>query len=217
MADAAAPPVLVELFTSQSCSSCPPAEALFVDIAARSDVVALEWHVDYWNDISVGANGRWRDPYSDPGNSERQRAYNFQLRNRSSVYTPQIVVNGAAETVGSKRAEIERLIDIAEAGGGAALDIARTDGALAIRAEGPRGAALRLVRFQRSASTRVGGGENAGKHLKEANIVTSTEVLAHVAGGPLLLSATAPASGEGCALLVEPADGGPVLAAQYCP
>ncbi len=104
------PPAPVELFTSQSRSSCPPAEANFRTPVARDDIVALERHVDYWNDISIGRDGKWRDPCSSPENTERQRRYNQALGARSTVYTLQIVIDGEVDTVGSRAVDIRRLI-----------------------------------------------------------------------------------------------------------
>ena len=88
--------IVVELFTSQGCSSCPPADAYLAELAGRDDVIALSFHVDYWNYIG------WTDPFSMPEATSRQRAYGRQL-GKSFVYTPQIVVDGRAETVGPFR------------------------------------------------------------------------------------------------------------------
>ena len=98
-AAAAAPegPVVVELFTSQGCSSCPPADALLGELARRPHVLALALHVTYWNDLG------WQDRFSQDQFDERQRLYSRQL-GRSSIYTPQMVVNGTRDVVGSQRA-----------------------------------------------------------------------------------------------------------------
>lgn len=80
-------PVVVELFTSQSCYSCPPAEAYLGELAENPDIVALEWHVDYWDNLVYGSAGRWKDPYSDPAFTERQGLYNLSIRRSGSVYT----------------------------------------------------------------------------------------------------------------------------------
>lgn len=210
-------PVLVELFTSQSCSSCPPAEANFRRLVARPDIVALEWHVDYWNDISIGRDGRWRDPFSSAANTERQRAYNLRLRHRTTVYTPQAVVNGAAETVGSRGLEIDALIGKAESDTSASLAVEKRGEEFSIDAAGPKDAELLLVRFVLSATTRVGGGENAGASLAERNVVTGAETIARLGAHAAQFTVKAPPAGERCAILVEAADGGPVYAARYCP
>ncbi len=211
-------PVAVELFTSQGCSSCPPAEAYFREISARSDVVALEWHVDYWDDLNAGASGKWRDPFSSPDHTRRQRAYNAALRGRPSAYTPQLVVDGTLETVGSKRTEVARLIaDRQATDEAAAVTFTSGPDGLSVAAAAPQGATIRLVRFAKAVVTRVTGGENAGETLAEAHVVRRQEVLGVVGDRPLLAAVRTPAAGEGCAVLVEDGDGGPILAAQYCP
>lgn len=98
-----APPVSVELFTSQGCYSCPPAEADLGKLAKRSDVVALEWHVDYWDDLVYGGAGKWKDPFSSPEVTARQRDYNDSIRGQRRVYMPQMIVAGVREAVGSDR------------------------------------------------------------------------------------------------------------------
>ena len=97
-APASVSPVVVELFTSQGCSSCPPAESLLGSLLARPDVIALSWHVDYWNYLG------WRDPFADRQWTERQRHYARALR--AEVYTPALVVNGAHMVVGSDAAAV---------------------------------------------------------------------------------------------------------------
>jgi len=100
------PPVVVELFTSQGCSSCPPADAFLNDLSRRDDVIALSLHVDYWDYIG------WEDPFATPESTNRQRRYAPVLVERS-VYTPQMVIDGAAHEVGSKRKAVTRLINSA--------------------------------------------------------------------------------------------------------
>lgn len=205
--------VVVELFTSQSCSSCPPAEALFRALAARDDLVALEWHVDYWNDLSVGAAGRWKDPFSSPDHARRQRAYNLALKGAASAYTPQIVVAGAAETVGSRGPDIERLIAEAKAAAPRAA-IARSGAALVIAAA-PADARLRLVVFRRAAATRVGGGENHRRNLEEANVVLREEMLGPARAGAAIAAPAGLSAGDGAALLIEDGASGAALAGAY--
>jgi len=92
-------PVVVELFTSQSCSSCPPADALLGELARRGDVVALGFHISYWDGLG------WKDPFSSRSSTDRQRAY-ARLFGLGQVYTPQMVVDGAREMVGSDRDQV---------------------------------------------------------------------------------------------------------------
>src|SRR5205814_1096869 len=92
-------PVVVELFTSQGCSSCPPADRLLSELAERPDVIALGLHIDYWDDLG------WKDPLSSPEATARQRDYARQF-GRRQVYTPQLVVDGTEEAVGSDRAAV---------------------------------------------------------------------------------------------------------------
>src|SRR5258708_19012238 len=92
-------PVVVELFTSQACSSCPPADALLRELSRRSDVIALGFHVAYWDGPG------WKDPFSSASSTERQRSY-ARLFGQHQVYTPQMVVNGAREMVGSHRQRV---------------------------------------------------------------------------------------------------------------
>ncbi|MEO1083852.1 MAG: DUF1223 domain-containing protein [Acidobacteriota bacterium] len=106
--DAPRGPVVVELFTSQGCSSCPPADRLFSRL--EGDVIPLAFHVDYWNHLG------WRDPFSDPRWSERQRRYGGTFE-RGYVYTPQLVVNGRAEAIGSDRRKVRTMLDEAAAQG----------------------------------------------------------------------------------------------------
>src|SRR5579863_6180669 len=96
-AGAAPRPVVVELFTSQGCSSCPPADALLAELAKQDGVIALGFHISYWNGLG------WKDPLSSEASTDRQKAYAGRF-NGGQVYTPQIVVDGTAEMIGSDRA-----------------------------------------------------------------------------------------------------------------
>src|SRR5271155_289986 len=100
-------PIVVELFTSEGCSSCPPADALLAELAGRSDVLALSFHVDYWDRLG------WKDPFSSPDATERQDRYSTLLH-LATVYTPQIVVDGKWQAVGSDRSEVDRAFATAQ-------------------------------------------------------------------------------------------------------
>src|SRR5579864_6346005 len=119
--DARPAPVVVELFTSQGCSTCPPADAYLGELASRPGIIALAFHVDYWNYIG------WTDPYASKAATERQRGYAKQLGLRY-VYTPQMVINGTKEGVGSARESISQLIADAAADKNPHVGVAVTRG-----------------------------------------------------------------------------------------
>jgi hypothetical protein len=201
-ADAPAAPVVVELFTSQGCSSCPPADALLAELARRPDVLPLAFHIDYWDRLG------WRDPFSLPEASARQRDYARRL-GLKTVYTPQMVVGGRRDVVGSDRAQVEAAIAGAAripAAASTRVDVA--DGALRIEVGAGAGEArLWLAIFERRRETRVRAGENAGRTLADVNIVRSLESIGSWSGAPVRLSRPLPPAGSGVALLLQGADG----------
>jgi hypothetical protein len=166
-ADPAAP-VLLELFTSEGCSSCPAADALLAELAKDPGVVALEMHVDYWDDLG------WKDPFSQALFSERQSTYAVRL-GRRGVYTPQVVVNGAAEGVGSDRGRIAALrVAARPPAARLALVATRVGDALDIQAgapEAPAGAELVVAIAESGLATQVQRGENAGRRLAHGAVV----------------------------------------------
>ena len=221
--------VVVELFTSQACISCPPAEALLAELAGeRRNVLGLELHVHYWDDYVDGPRGQWRDVHSDPTFSRRQLAYNMRLRGSQGIFTPQMIVGGTHHAVGFRRAEIDTAIiaaaranpspptltPAATADGGLAVAIAGSHAAIA-----SAGADLWLVRYEASQSTRVTSGENSGRTLTNHNIVRGFEHLGRWFGGATTLE-TGPLRlqpGQSCAVLLQPDESGPILAAARCP
>jgi len=165
---------VLELFTSEGCSSCPPADRLLRSLvqSARTDdrpIYALSFHVDYWNRLG------WEDPYSDPAYSERQRRYSQRLD--VDTYTPQIVVNGRQAMVGSRSGEVQTAIKSAldtSARIDVDLDLQTTDGLAVthkLTGELPEDATLRLAVVERGLSQDVSRGENAGRTLRHANVV----------------------------------------------
>ena len=185
-------PIVVELFTSQGCSSCPPAEAYLGDLAARPDIIALEWHVDYWDTLVHGLAGRWKDPFSDPSFTDRQTRYNLAIRDRARIYTPQMVIDGRWEAVGSRIAAVQRRLD--EAGSrprSASIDMeSAPDGTVtatldgwAADTTGSEPASVWLVRFRDREATTVEGGENNGRVLVNHHVVTGIDRLGTWDGG----------------------------------
>ena len=212
-AAAASRPVVLELFTSQSCSSCPPADALMAEYArTRTDVLTLDFHVDYWNQLS------WHDPYSSAAATDRQRSYASAVD--SEVYTPGLVVDGREQVVGSDRAAVDAAIARAQAqqAEGPSLHLSRTpDGHLAIDVGAGTGhGTLTLVGYDRQHTTSVGAGENGGRTLREVNIVRGWMPVAAWTGPAQHVSAAAPA-GELCAVLLSNQAGQIIAVSQPAP
>jgi hypothetical protein len=201
-------PVVVELFTSQGCNSCPPADALLAELARRPDVLPLSFHVDYWDYLG------WKDPYASRAHTERQRAYSRALATRFT-YTPQMVVQGAMQEVGSKRTEVEALIAKAAAKRAEGPEIVLADGRVRIGAAAGAPASVWVAYFRRAAANDVPRGENAGRRLETVNAVRELRLLGGWEGKPveLGLGGAPPAGCDGGAILVLRAGPGPILAA----
>ncbi len=190
---AKADPVVIELYTSQGCSSCPPADAYMTELAARDDVIALSLHVDYWDYIG------WKDSFGSPHFTARQKAY-ARAAGERSVYTPQMIVGGAERVVGNHPRDLGLLIrKHAARPDPVKMELVRGGGKLTIRARavgqisGP--VAVQLVRYIPSASVRIKRGENAGRVIDYSNIVTEWQHIGEWDGqGPLALSV--PVSGS---------------------
>ncbi|MFO0997052.1 MAG: DUF1223 domain-containing protein [Alphaproteobacteria bacterium] len=207
-------PVVVELYTSQGCNSCPPADAYLGELAARRDVIALSFHVDYWDYIG------WKDPFAFPETTARQRTYAKTL-GQSYVYTPEMVVDGSAHDSGTRRGSIESLIRRAQAQQKLALEIkADASGRLvAVLPEraGAERAVLWLVLFDAKHTTSIKRGENAGQTLSYHNVVREMRKLAATAGPAetiaLPIDDSVMREHTGCALILQRGEGGPVLGA----
>jgi hypothetical protein len=197
-ARAATTPAVLELFTSQGCSSCPPADALLGQLARQPGVIALAWHVDYWNGLG------WHDPYSSPTATQRQQRYAAALHD--DVYTPALVVNGARMVVGSDSAGAQAAI---HAAGGFAVPVRlRRDGAAAIAeigAAGQRVSAL-LASYDPQRATAIGAGENGGRQLIEYHIVRDATPLGAWDGAARRIVLPAIESGRGTVLLLQSDD-----------
>ena len=192
-------PVVIELFTSQSCSSCPPADALLGELARRRDVVALGFHISYWDGPG------WKDPFSSQSSTDRQRAY-ARLFRLAQVYTPQMIVDGAREMVGSNRDQVLAALRDARPETIAPVTFAADRRSVAIGAGDGRGNVL-LVRFAEKRTTRVAGGENARRTLQDANGVEMLTAFGSWNGSALSFAIEPPADGEGLAVLVQAPDG----------
>jgi|694.fasta_scaffold142799_2 hypothetical protein len=169
-------PAVLELFTSEGCSSCPPADALLSELAKKNpnSIVVLSEHVDYWNYLG------WKDPYSSPLFSERQKHYVDNLHS-SSMYTPQLVVNGTAESVGNNPQAVEQALKSQNGANLSALAISTIGNSsqpninvefdsVPEMASSPFVANIAFVKDY--ATSKVTRGENQGRTLMHTNVVT---------------------------------------------
>jgi hypothetical protein len=166
-------PMVVELFTSEGCSSCPPADALMGELVQRQYVLPLSFHVDYWDYIG------WKDEFADPLFTSRQRAY-AEAQGSSMVYTPQMIVAGAIDVVGSDRKAVDKALSTAYTRNTMyRIQVARDpDGRVIVQfPEAPIGvpATVWLVTYEKSAESKVKAGENAGRDLMTYNVVRSLQ------------------------------------------
>jgi hypothetical protein len=201
-------PVVVELFTSQGCSSCPPADALLGELAKLPNVVALAFHVDYWDSIG------WRDRYEIPTAAKRQVRYVDTL-NLSSAFTPQVVIDGSASYVGSDRRRI--LAALAERREDVPVVVEVSPSELVINL--PDRAAqsdydVNVVAYLPEAATAIGRGENSGRTLKEFNIVREFRRVATWDGKPNVLRlplSSFPADATQVAVLLQQSKQGSIV------
>jgi hypothetical protein len=194
-------PIVVELFTSQGCSSCPPADRLLGELARRKDIVALGFHVTYWNGFS------WNDPLSRQVSTSRQTAYDQHLTNGQN-YTPQMIIEGTKDVVGSDREAVLAALDAVKPAVLAPVMFAvdRRSVAIGTGAAAP-GTKVLMARYLLSSTTHVGGGENAARTLTDVNAVEALTVLGRWEGGAASFAIEPPGQGEGVAVLVQAPDG----------
>jgi len=202
-------PVVVELFTSQGCSSCPPADRYLSELAdSRADVLPLAFHVTYWNQLG------WQDPFSLGIADARQARY--VQRFHDFAYTPELVIDGRAAVVGSRRGAAGAAIDHAKSADATAANVSAArhgDGVSVSIGAGSRSARVLLVGYDAHHVTPVGRGENAGHTLTESNVVRAFAPIGQWSGAALTLQAnTLP--GERLAVLLEAPDGAIVGAAR---
>jgi hypothetical protein len=206
-------PVVVELYTSQGCSACPPADAFLAELALRDDVIALALHVDYWDYLG------WKDAFAQPRFTERQKAY-ARAAGSTMVYTPQLIVGGGARIAGFKTAEIRALIaERARLEPGVRLELLREGERLRILAEAlkpfARPVVVQLVRYRPAETMTIERGENAGRTETFRNIVTVWESVAQWSGKtPLVLEVPVPGPDPVAVIVQEPGPGRIIGAAQ---
>jgi hypothetical protein len=195
-------PVVVELFTSQGCSSCPPANAFLNEMSkGRSDVLPLAFHVTYWDRLG------WKDPFSLEAATERQDRYGHRFGDGS--YTPEMVVDGSVGLVGSDRDEVNAAIAKARQNQRAApnVSVGRNGENVAIRiGSGNGNGKVLLIGFDHEHTTKIGRGENGGRTLAESNVVRSIRSVGDWSGKPIEINEHFP-EGQDVAVVVESWDG----------
>lgn len=205
---------VVELYTSQGCSSCPPADAYLGTLAKRDDILALSFHVDYWDYIG------WKDPFSLPSNSTRQRSYARNL-GMGYVYTPQMVIQGMTHTTGSNASDVEKLIRNLQ--GAKRLDVDITPVAGGLKVDIPGGtfdgeeAHIIAVAYDSKHENDVTRGENSGHKLAHYNVVRAVTDVGVWSGEPMSMTITEQdlkmAGHNGFAVLVQSSHNGRILGA----
>lgn len=194
------PKAVVELFTSQGCSSCPPADAKLTAISRRPDVIALTMPVDYWDYLG------WRDTLAKPAFTARQRAYADERGDRK-VYTPQMVVNGAVACIGSNESQVDQVL--ARAADGERLpvpvEVHRSGRSLTIDVGAGSGgpAEVWLLPVRRQETVAIGRGENQGRKATYSNVVQGLEKLGTWTGAQGRFTAQGQADADGYVVLLQ--------------
>lgn len=209
---------VLELFTSQGCSSCPPADALLKAFAARPDTVALSLSIDYWDHLG------WKDTLALPKNAQRQKDYARKL-GTGNIYTPQVVVNGMAQSIGSNKAGIEKAIaTTAAARKNGVMVSARNSGDRILIEIGdgsqptPAGGTIWIAIVSASVAVKIKHGENRGRTIDYTNVVRELTAVGMWSGKAMKLELPASAlmsADNKCAVLLQAGEGGPILGATW--
>lgn len=207
-------PVLIELFTSQGCSSCPPADRILGDLAGDPRVVALALHVDYWDYLG------WADAFARPEFTKRQKSY-ARASGAKMVFTPQMMVAGQESVVGNRKEAVETAIRRQALAAGmrsqqVRLTVHREGQQIVIRAEAippaDRNLRVQLVRYEPQKQVAIRSGENAGHTLTYHNIVTSWQVVGEWKADQILTLTTAAPGSDHAVVIVQDEGPGEVLA-----
>lgn len=214
-------PVVVELFTSQGCNSCPPADVVLADLTGRHDVITLSYHVNYWDYLG------WKDTFATPQTTQRQRDY-AKFLNERTIYTPQIVIDGKTHTIGSRKDEV--MAGVATAAQAHAAKAGkmplplvvmekRPDGRLMLRVAAAKAqdVAVILVRYDTRREVAIERGENRGKTFTYHNVVRDIRTLASWNGQALEMELDPQDlwrdGRDGCAVLLQDTRSGQIIAA----
>lgn len=208
--DATAPPVLVELFTSQGCSSCPPADRLLARLDSEGGVVAVSRPVTYWDRLG------WKDTLARGANDRLQRDYAARAIPGSGVYTPEAVVQGAVAAVGSNERALRDLI--ASRRKGPALSLAQ-DGAEVVASKPRANVELRFLAIARHSAVDIAKGENRGRRIGYTNVVLSEQVApcdpSLACRAPIPASIATRKGADRWAVVLQDRDGGTVRAVRW--
>ena len=201
--------VVVELFTSQGCSSCPPADQILSELASRDDVVALSYHVDYWDYLG------WADDFAKPAFTDYQRAY-ARAAGKRTIYTPQMVIGGSEHVIGSKPMKIANAIrKHAARSQPVTVDLTRSGDRVIVRATAAgrisSEAVVRLITYLPQATVNIRRGENAGKTLSYDNIVRTMDPIGTWNGRTEFRASAQVPEGLPLVVMVQAGDAGPVL------
>lgn len=203
--------VVVELFTSQGCSSCPPADALLTELAGRDDVIALALHVDYWDYIG------WKDVFGNPAHTARQQAY-ARAAGGTTIYTPQMVVGGRDHVIGAKPMEVmDHLRNQQGENTKTTVQLRRSGSNIQATAPKISGRSspmvVQLVRYKPSETVAISRGENAGRSIQYSNIVTSWQTIQRWDGRSDLSISASAAGSDAVVVIVQEDRNGPIVAA----
>lgn len=207
-------PVVVELFTSQGCIACPPADLVLNELAEDDSILALSWAVDYWDYLG------WKDTFGSAQNTVRQEYYNREF-GQKGVYTPQMIINGRHQVIGSRKKDVLALVERARAEQDLArvsLSGDRTHLEVLIEGEAPRGkAVVRVIWYKSEEIVYVRNGDNRGKSLRYSNVVRGSDIMGQWDGNKVILPIDLGpiiASGADCvAIIVQDGEYGPILGA----
>ena len=203
--------VVIELYTSQGCSSCPPADAYLKQLASEPGIIALALHVDYWDYIG------WKDDFADPKNADRQRAY-AHAQGSNTIYTPQMIVAGVDSVEGNNQSQVEGAVRRhMQAADMVALQLMRQGQTLTIHASANASVGqplqVQLVRYKPSETREIKHGENAGRVIEYTNIVTSWQQIGTWSGdGDLQMTAPVPGN-DRVVVILQGAGPGMIFAA----
>lgn len=204
-------PVVVELYTSQGCSSCPPADEFLVELVKSPDIIALSLHVDYWDYIG------WRDTFASPQFTQRQKAYARAVSSRM-IYTPQMIVGGVDRVEGNDPMQVAEAIRRHQSQSSPVqLSVTRTGDQIVIRADADppltKPARIQVIRYMPEATVSIGRGENEGREVTYTNIVTDWQAVADWPGIAPFELTTSVAGPEPVVVIVQTEGPADVLAA----